>query len=268
MAGTLAAAVNTAGAQNIVYTDVTPDATLGVSGIYNLDLNNDAVIDFKIEQRSGLYASYFSYDAIGVFPMAAFNSLDTINGAATAMNINMTIDANLNWVDSAQLAAIVPPTANGLALNVPLFGITDGNFTGQNGKFLPLKFRVGGVDLFGWVRLNVAADAKSFTVIDYAYTNTPNSYSITGLQSVGIAEAGKNNQVNIFSFGKEVTVKLDQDVAIDGMIEVTNLLGQTVSKVSLSKAETIVSLEDVQTGIYMVTVKQSSGSYTKRVSIK
>jgi hypothetical protein len=269
MAGTLVAAVNSADAQTIVYTDVSPDAVLGSSGVYNLDLNNDAVVDFKITQQSGLYYGYFSYDAIGVFPQAANNAVDTaVGGSPSALNINMTVDASLNWLDSAQLTAITPPTANGLALTVPMFAVTAGNFLGQNGKFLPLRFRVGGVDLYGWVRLNVAADAQSFTVIDYAYTNTPSSYSITGMMSVGIAEAGKNNQISIFSTDKNISVKLDPNVAAEGSIVVTNMIGQTITEVAINNSETFIPMETAQDGIYIVTVKQDGGSYTKRVSIR
>ena len=267
LAGTIAAAVNTASAQSVVYTDVAPDSLLGLSGVYNLDLNNDAVVDFQLSQQSGLYYSFISFDAVGVFPKPN-NAVDTAaGGAPNALDINMQIDATSNWIDSAAMAAIMPPTANGLALVVPAFSFSGGNFLGQNGKFLPLRFDVAGVALYGWVRLNVAADARSFTVIDYAYTNVPNSYSITGAV-VGISEAAKNDQVSIYSYNSEISVKLDPNVAAEGMITITNMLGQVVMNVDITNAETVIPMESAKKGIYLVTVKQDNGSYTKRVSIK
>ncbi|HEX8517319.1 MAG TPA: T9SS type A sorting domain-containing protein [Bacteroidia bacterium] len=267
LAGTIAAAVNTVSAQSVVYTDVTPDSVLGIGGIYNLDLNNDAVVDFELVQRSGLYASFFTYDAIGVFPRGA-NAVDTSggNGTATALDVNMQIDSSLNWLDSTEMAAITPPTANGLALVVPAFSISGGNFLGTMGKFLPLRFEVGGVKLYGWVRLDVAADSKSFTVKDYAYTNVPNSYSITGAM-VGISEAAKNDNISIYSYDNNIVVKMDPNVAAEGTVSVTNLLGQNVCTQVISSNETFISLSGARAGIYMVTVSQSNGSYTKRISI-
>jgi hypothetical protein len=269
IAGTLAAAVNTANAQSVVYTDVAPDSLLGLSGVYNLDLNNDAVADFELAQRSGVYYSFISYDAVTVNPLMAVNAVDTSGGTGTptALDAGIVVDATLNWIDSTQMAAITPPTANGLALVVPTFSFSGGNFLGATGKFLPLRFTVSGVQLYGWVRLNVAADARSFTVIDYAYTNVPNSYSITGAV-VGISEAAKNDNVNIYSYNSEINVKLDPNVSPEGIVTVTNMLGQVVANTQISNSETVIPMGTAKAGIYLVTVKDDSGSYTKRVSIK
>jgi hypothetical protein len=268
LAGTFAAGMNAADAQ-VVYTNVTPDSTLNAGEIFNLDLNNDAVADFKLLQKSGVYASYFSYDAVAVYALNGPNALDTAggNGTAAAFDAGITIDQTLNWVDSTEAAMQTPPVSNGLALYLPAFGQGIGNFMGVTGKFLPLRFDVGTSRYYGWVRLDVAADARSFTVIDYAYTNLLNSYSITG-QLVGISESALNNKVNIFSFNKNITVELDPEVTPEGTIAVTDVAGKQISETSVSSNSVIIPMDQAQSGVYLVTVKQSNGSYTKRVFVK
>jgi hypothetical protein len=267
MAGTLVAATGAADAQ-VIYTDVMPDSTVSNNGVYMLDLNNDDISDFKLEQRSGTFYGQ-SFDAIGVYALAANNAIDTSggNGTATALDIGISVDASLNWVDSTEAAAIVPPTANALAAIVPAFAIESGNFKGTGEKFLPLRFENLGSTYYGWVRLDVANDAKSFKVIDYAYTDDPDHSTITG-DMVGIAEAALQNQINIFASNSAVTVELIGSAAIEGTIEVIDISGKVIAKADVTNTSTIIPLENAKTGIYLVTVKQAHSSYTKRVFVK
>jgi hypothetical protein len=272
IAGTIAAAVSSADAQ-VIYTNVTPDSVVSSGGIYNLDLNNDGVTDFKIEQASGTFYGY-AFDAVRVYAAAANNAVDTSGsggmGVATAFDVNAMVDASLLWVDSTQAYNITPaPTANVLGALIPDFSLYFGNFIGAGEKYLPLRFNIGVAGpYYGWVRLDVAGDALSFKVLDYAYTNIPGtSYSITGAM-VGISEAAKNGNISIFSYDNNITVKLDPNVAVEGTIAVTNLLGQTITEQTITNTETVIPMNAAKAGIYLVTVKQSNGSYTKRVSVK
>ncbi|MCE3279735.1 MAG: hypothetical protein K0S44_1926 [Bacteroidetes bacterium] len=266
LAGTFAA-VGSADAQ-VIYTDVMPDSTVSDNGVYMLDLNNDDIADFKLEQRSGTFSS-IPYDAVLALALAPNNAIDTSggSGAASALNIGVNVDATLNWVDSTQAANIYPiPTANGLALSVPMF-YEAGNFKGAGEKFLPLRFENLGSTYYGWVRLDVANDAKSFKVIDYAYTDDPDHSTVTG-DMVGISEAALKNNISIFAYNNSITVELDPSAAVNGVIEITNSLGQTISTTPVTKTSTIIAMENGKTGIYLVTVKQAHSSYTKRVFVK
>lgn len=267
MAGTFIAATGSADAQ-VMYTDVMPDSTVSNGGIYMLDLNNDDIADFKILQRSG-YTYGFSFDAVAAYALAANNAIDTMaGGGASALDIGVSVDASLNWVDSTAAANITPiPTANGLAFAVPAFAYYGGNFSGVVGKFLPLRFENLGSTYYGWVRLDVPVDGQSFKVIDYAYTDDPDHSTITG-DMVGIAEAAIQNQINIFASNNTVTVELGASAAIDGTIEIINISGQVIAKSAVTTASTVIPLENAKTGMYLVTVKQTNSSYTKRVFVK
>jgi hypothetical protein len=267
VAGTFIAATGAADAQ-VMYTDVMPDSTISNGGIYMLDLNNDDIADFKLMQTSGtLYG--FSFDAIAAYALAANNAIDTMpGGGASALDIGVSVDASLNWVDSTAAANITPvPTANGLAFAISALAYYGGNFSGVVGKFLPLRFENLGSTYYGWVRLDVPIDALSFTVIDYAYTDDPDHSTITG-DMVGISEAAIQNQINIFVSNNAVTVELGASKAIEGTIEILNISGQLISRSSVTNASTVITLENAKTGIYLVTVKQAHSSYTKRIFVK
>lgn len=266
LAGSLIAIGTTADAQ-VVYTDVSPDSTVTAGGIYNLDLNNDGTTDFTLAQRSGTIYS-FAYDAVGVNPAYLMNAVDTLGQqAAHAVNAGFSVDSTLNWVDSTAMAIQFPPTASALGAVIPLAGYAIGNFLGQNGKFLPLRFEATGNTYYGWVRLNVAADALSFTVIDYAYLNNPDVVCITG-SLVGISESALNGKINIFSYGKNITVKLDNQLPLEGFIEIRNVLGQNIKTITITNSEMTIPMDEVATGGYMVTITQKTGAYTKKVIIK
>lgn len=268
LAGSLIAAGSSADAQ-VVYTNVNPDSTVNMSGFYNLDLNNDGITDFKLVQQSGTLYS-FNYYAVGVNPEFSLNAVDTSGGGgtATAANAGFVVDGSLQWVDSTAIAGQFPPAAAALGVTVPTLGYNFGNFLGQTGKFLPLRFDVEGDTFYGWARLNVAADAKSFTIVDYAYNSFIAGYAITGA-TVGISESALNNLVNIYSFEKNINVKFDPSVTTEATtVKVTNVLGQEILNQAITSGETVLNMSAATTGVYLVTITQPSGSYTKRVHIK
>ncbi len=271
LAGSIIAVSAGADAQ-VVYTDVSPDAVINTAGgFYNLDLNADGTTDFKIMTNS-VSTSGYVYDYVAVTPSAAFNAIDTISGGgnggyAEALSAGAGICSTSLWADSTSA-----PFAGLLALNLTApVTATAGHFIGATGKFVGLRFRKAGVDYNGWVRLNVAADCKSFTVIDYAYRNIPSAVACSwaGLTTdVGISESSLANQVNVFAADKNINIQLDQTLPVEGSVSVTNVLGQVIAKVAITNSTTVIPMSYAKAGVYMVTVTQSTGSYTKKVSVQ
>jgi hypothetical protein len=266
LAGSVLAVSASADAQ-VIYTDVAPDSVVNAStgGFYDLDLNNDGVADFRLATVFVSSSSYL-FDYVFALPLQGVNAIDTVTGGyAAALNAGVDVCASSPFVDS-----ISNPFAGLLAANVTLpYAFTVGNFIGATGKFLGLRFTETEDTYYGWVRLNVAADAKSFTVIDYGCKNTIIGCSTTGLTTdVGIAESALANQVNIYAFEKNITVKLDPAIAVEGVVTVFNSLGQAIKKVTITNSEMVIPMETAITGMYLVNIVQATGSYTKRVSIK
>ncbi|MDQ3046444.1 MAG: hypothetical protein M3R27_02775, partial [Bacteroidota bacterium] len=241
LAGSLIAVTSANG--QVVYTDVNPDTTINLNTIYALDLNNDGITDFDLEQRSGTYGGYFSYDAVGVNPKFITNAVDTAaGGSAIAASAGYSVDASGNWIDSSAIATQFPPLAAALAVKVPAAGYSFGNFIGTTGKFLCLRFDVEGDVYYGWARINVPADAKSFTLIDYAYNGTINGASVTG-SLLGISESALNNLVQIYSTDKNILVKLDAKVPVEGIVSVRNIAGQEIVNHSVTSSESTISMQ-------------------------
>jgi len=270
LAGSIIAASSAADAQ-VVYTNVSPDAVVNTpGGFYNLDLNNDGIIDFKIVTNTGTSGIYV-FDFVEAIPSKAANAIVDIAdaGYADTLNTGMAVCPTSTFADSAEcvntyaglLGWSVTPYLPPAYIPVP-------NFTGTSGKFLGLRFEKTGLKYYGWVRLNVDNDCKSFTIIDYAYKNNPDGCSITGLTTdVGISESAAN-KVTIFAAEQNINVQLDQTIPAEGTITVTNLLGQEIVKLKVENASIVIPMLTEKTGVYMVTFTQSTGTYTKKVSIQ
>jgi len=172
----LAAAVlaidKTADAQ-IIYTPVKP-AFVGSDTTYNLDLNNDGIVDFKIVQT---HATFFNSGTNYSFSAHGGEYL-----GAVAMSSNALIGKPFYYGSAIN------------ANNVGFYGWAKGqsfeygkwrewgndgtsfnsggpwNFN-QDTAYVPLKLVDNGNTYYGWVRLY----AGSFTVTGYAYNSVPDS---------------------------------------------------------------------------------------------
>ena len=159
LAGSLLAFNNTADAQ-ILYTDVNPDFTGNSNGdVYELDLNNDGTTDFAIQFVSG---PYYGYSINGVFAVAlnSYNGMGISSSCLPiALNTGTAIDGNITFYSYGAMA---------LQYDGLLYSGQFGNWLGVNNQYLPLRITVGTDNYYGWARLDVAADASSFTLKDFA----------------------------------------------------------------------------------------------------
>jgi hypothetical protein len=141
-----------------------------VTSSFNIDLDGDAVNDFVIAlTQSG------SYKSANLSPVATGNqwlSTALYNNYVKALPVdaNVSVSAtpwgsdtfpwNMGWLSSGS--------------NYP------GNFIGAGDQFIGVKFDISGAFHYGWIRVNVAGDALSLTVIDWAYDETANAGITTG----------------------------------------------------------------------------------------
>ena len=261
LAGTLVAAANTANAQ-VVYTDVIPDATIASGGTYDLDLNNDGTADFQFQLQHGTY-TYMSFPIqydLGVLLPGSGNAIDTINGGANAHAAGVAINNTLAFVDDSSPYQL-------LGVNIPIVAYSSGNFIGQTDKYLGLRFQIAGVDHYGWARIDMNATATSITVKDYAYDATAGASILTGATSTGISESAVlANAVTVFSNANTINVNMN-NAKLEGMITVTNALGQEISKTSVTAAQMSIPMNNVTAGVYFVTVSQGNAKFTKKVMI-
>ena len=209
----------------IIYTDIADTGGLGIS--YNLDLDGDGTIDFKIEHsyyssgyindllmnrnfntQNGVLGSVFSGPYTSVYPFAL--------GSTTLISSN----SNSNWID----------VDGNMYLNLRSCGyLTNSNWCDGESevtdKFLGLRFEISGNIHYGWARLAIGANPSNWLITDYAYEETAGIDIRAGEQpTAGIDD-------NVFSNIK--IIALNKSIALYNLPQTTNyrlfnLNGQSV----------------------------------------
>lgn len=250
VAGTIIAIAPGVNAQ-IIYTDIDPDSTLGSNETYNLDLNNDATPDFNILQ----FESAPVFEVVGMHALGN-NAVLNSGGLPTALNTNDPIDVSQSFWQ----------TGSYQALNYYGTGSVYGNWLGVTDKYLGLRIVVGSDTLYGWARLDVANDATSFTIKDYAYNVTPNESILAGQTTlVNVKETDINKNVSVYSFGKKVYINTNKN---KGTITILNSLGQVAANSSIKNSQTIINVAHIKSGIYFVRIQVNEAIITKKVFIE
>lgn len=246
------------------YTDVNPDANITTGNSYALDLNNDATVDFSIQAGAGTYTygtMQFFYDFCIIAPAAAVNTVDTAStGGPMNHAINDPISSSLMWDADSTYQLL------GLALDPPFNVYNTGNFLGTGDGYVGLKFMIGANTHYGWVRVNVAADATSILVKDYGYDATPNTAINAGAMPSAVSE-NTMNSVQIYSNANGINVNMN-NANVEGTIVVMDVLGKEVANVAVSASSQVVSMDNATAGIYFVTVYQNGNKITKKVMVK
>ncbi|MCX6296495.1 MAG: T9SS type A sorting domain-containing protein, partial [Bacteroidetes bacterium] len=252
----------------IIYTDVIPNDTINttLTGV-NIDLDNGGVVDFMVDEQTGVTSSGYAYnEVLSVVPQNGVNAIaeNGILGAFVlnaALNSGDTIDAALTLAtDTVQFAARVYPASTTYNF---------GNWIGAVDKYFGLRFNLAGTTHYGWARFDVAVDGSSFILKDYAYDATADALILAGaMSSSGIEELLAHNTM-IFGFDKSISVKIMNNASIEGVITVTDVLGQLLASVNVTSDVTIIPMTDAKSGVYFATITKKDGSrFTKKLFLK
>lgn len=152
------------GYSQIVYNDVTPDETVGDTSSYLFDVNLDGYPDIEVIQGIGFDSSQNRIIDVVVF--GNYNNVEILGSTygnyfyPAALDYNDVIDGNqTGWKNVDYGTFNYQNTA----------GASYGNWIGVQDKFVGLKLNFGTTTQYGWIRLDVSADAKTFVVKDYAF---------------------------------------------------------------------------------------------------
>ncbi len=177
----------------IIYTDVTPDDTIKDLNLsyttyqtYPMDLNNDGVTDFDLNQsysqvglNSGTLCAYYKINKSCYSYPRNLNAIASNSTGGLALNALSIINGGLSWRDTSSnhgynnLASYSFTSIRHCPPASPATGTTGGNWYNQNDKYLGVKIIKNGLTYYGWVRLQVVS-ASSITVKDYGYNSIPN----------------------------------------------------------------------------------------------
>ncbi len=279
----MAGAVLVSGAVDaqISYTDVNPDAVVnGTNSPYNLDFNNDANPDVAFAVQAINTAGTYSYMGIpftftlqgnNAAVQAGSNALivGSITGSSSTFAPTMLI--NQDQISAAQQFGSAGTLGFAGFADIPALGysnypISQGMWLGATDKFLGVSF-TNGADLhYGWVRLDVAADATTITIKDYAFNAQPNGSIFAG-QMVGLDGIAAEQKVTIKPQLDQATINVTPDL-IGGEIAMIDMSGRDAKVVSISDVNTVVSFDNLETGVYMLTARFENESVTKKVYVR
>ena len=252
----------------VTYTDVNPDVVADSLNPYAIDFNNDATpdLEFGVQHISGSFTSSgqnFTYEgafAYGFLP-AGFTVANPADTTTAVLDCGVAVAQSTLFSGSNEAvlgyAAIIQP------INYP---VSIGPWLGQTDKYLGFKFTVATGTHYGWARLDVAANAETITVKEYAFNATPGE-AINTCQTAGIEDVSVENKVTIKTTLNDATINVTPDL-IGGTINLVSMTGQVVKTIVISDVNTTISFEGVESGIYSVAANFNGGSVNKRVYVK
>lgn len=224
----------------IIYTDI-PDATPNAS--YLLDLNNDLIVDFKIEfdygdkvmckpQNNNAYSGDF---VTGEYLPWAVSPSDSI------------CDSLITWYDSSNPGTMA-------------WGTGIGHWPGETNKYLALKLIVGTNTYYGWARLDLLATSTSFTIKDYAYESTPNACIQAGQTNLGIHGNTTRNIFSVFPnpFISTTTIQTIGNLK-NATLTIYNSNGQMIKQVNNISGQTVsLSRDHLTSGLYFIRLTEKN----------
>ncbi|HLY71803.1 MAG TPA: hypothetical protein VKR53_18845 [Puia sp.] len=174
------------GGPNIIYTAIIPDSVildLNSQRQYNLDLNNDGIIDFVFTETADPSTDCRASNGItysgDVKPSSASNNAIVYDGAVPRPLDSLTvIDANSSWTKDSANEWLYSNTIGPAAKCDPPGGPWD--YAIPANQYLGLKFIKNGNTYYAWARISKGIDATSLMLQGYAYDIIPNQQILAG----------------------------------------------------------------------------------------
>ncbi len=260
MATAICAASN-ADAQ-IVYTDVNPDVTINTGDTYEVDLNNDGVVDFKThagKNNANTWKSVEIYTSLSLNNNQVAAYLGQFSYYyANLLSFGNVIDENENFY----------PAYPYVTLNfVYATGSVQGAWHGAIDGYAGLLFDINGEQHYGWIRLDVAEDASSAVIKDFAYESTIEKAIIAGDNgNVGIQSVKTDNAVIIYAHNGLLSI-VANGIALPATIKITNLIGQVVSEFELKNSKIEISISELPHQLLVVSVFDGAKIYSSKISL-
>lgn len=272
----------------IVYTDIDPNIIVNDPGVnIELDLDQNGTFDFSF-----LHSSFVFYSAIDNsyklrFDLLAqpINSLNAIAGSYDyhgtfsggswwyfpyALNFNSKIDPNISWqINSQQILALVTIDSDDSFIHyTPDADWFNSAVDETIDHYLGVRF----VDIenlihYGWIRCDVIDSGKTLVIKDYAYNDTPNDGIYAGTLITSTKNITSSNW-SIYSNNNQLFVNFENANYIGTSLNVFNINGALVMTRELSGEHNVINLQEFESGVYLVEVKNDNYKSVKEIFIK
>ena len=243
----------------IVYTDIADETVDALNTRVAIDINDDGTGDYLFGTADA--APNFAF----MFPVASsmapnYNS-NAIVGFAGAVYSSFYYPSNLAL--GATIDGTNPVfTSNRGDFNYDSCAYSSSQFCDGMDGYVGLHFQVAGNTHYGWVRIQVAADASSIIIKDYAYNSTPDAPIEAG-QTLGVEESTINN-VRI--------VTIDNSISLYNLPQNTNYKlystsGQSILNGSTDGDTHVIEANTMASGIYLLELSDPNSNSVIRKKI-
>ena len=247
MSAAILGAANVAG--QVVYTDVEPDEVIGLNGSFNIDLNADGIADFNPQ----VFDAPNGAGAV-IFPTS--NGSNSSQGSNGNGFVGFAI-GNYNYPSNLSSGAVIDANSDFVTdargdLNLNSCNYSGSQFCdGVTDGFIGVSFELAGNTHYGWIRVDVSADASSITVKDFAFDATPDAAIVAGDNALSL----EDNTIDGFSSYVDANniLQLDARVPLNN-ISIFNVTGQEVVSKSLSNNSESIDINALSTGVYIARV--------------
>lgn len=265
-----------------IYTEIDPDIILSEDGdAYNLDMNNDGLLDFKLQKISGSFYSYWSENIsyayyIAISPWQSGNKMAGLKSVISpsyggftqyfpfALNSMHLINEDLTFQNNNfEILAYIINSDDGASQ-----ALGGQWFYGLENKFLGVRFK-DSLDCFhyGWIRCSITSEADSLTIHDYGYETKCETGIMAG-DTIGDTSNVEISELDliaptIYSYSGTICINIDKQL-LGANFSVVSFEGKVISSGCLNELNNKFN-SVLGNGTYIVTVNKESYSYSKQI---
>lgn len=248
----------------IVYTDI-PDTSINYPSIdylgdstnyYDLDINNDSVVDFRFELHRWQTSETPSSQPINhVSQLKAIGENGVLNADDSSPPIctkafveKSTIDTSGSWNFSNGIGTIY----------VAVIGMTINCNVPFNDNYYGIRLNINGAIHFGWLHLN-ANSSGEIVLKGYAYNTKPNESIMAGSTTANTVNnnvSAKQAKAYPNPFSNNLNIELT-NVATPAQLKIRNVMGKVVREFLVGTPLHGVNLSDISNGIYFLTIENN-----------
>ena len=244
----------------IHYVDIIPDTTItGDGSKYDLDIDSDGLHEYELSIKYyDIWHIWPSIELISLFD-SGYVSYSMVESCwmVEALELNDTVENTKFWSFLSQ------PLFYQISYFGPSYCMHSGYFDGVSDKYIGMKWTKNGHTYFGWLRIDVAADASWFKLKDYAYSESgilAGQKKMTSIENKAIASHIKTvNQENEIVIIADASLKII-DASLLNSLGKMNQLEVIDNQVSISKSK-------FKLGVYIIRLNTSEGKCIIKILI-
>lgn len=242
----------------IVYTDIADETADATNPIISIDIDVDGTGDYLLAinptdvqlaaifpANSSMASAYNSNAIVGVSGSSSYfyaSNLDAgeqIDGTNTVLT---NIRADFNYDSCASAGS---------------------QFCDGMDGYVGLHFKIAGNTHYGWARIQVAADATSIILKDFAYNSVPGEAIIAGNTTLQVAQFSVND-IRVVALNKNINLYNLPDSASYNLYATS---GQSVMSGKTNDSSYSIEATSMSTGVYILELKDTATNAVIRKKI-